>query len=126
MIRAKRNAGQGTLYRKENRQECATRRPMDDETKRLLQNTAVCLRSLKGQLPANRRQVASEGGEQTNRSRRKDGQHTLKALHFLRGSCIAMPFSTRCLANPPPHWGECAEHIGHFRSKLVDNKSKLH
>lgn len=84
------------LHPKENWQECATRRPMDDETKRLLRNTAVCLRSRKGRLSANRQQVASEGGEQTNRSRRKDGQHTLKALHFLRRSC---------LADHPPRWG---------------------
>lgn len=93
------------LHRKENWQECATRRPMDDETKRLLQNTAVCLRSRKGRLSANRRHVASEGGEQTNRSRRKDGQHTLKALYFLRRSCVAMSLSTRCLDDHPPRWG---------------------
>lgn len=93
------------LHRKEKRQECATRRPMDDETKRLLQNTAVCLRSLKGQLPANRRRVASEGSEQMKRSRRKGGQHTLKALHVLRRSCVAVPLSTRCLADHPPRWG---------------------
>ena len=93
------------LHRKENRRMCATRRPMDDETKHLQRNTAVCLRSRKGRLSANRRQVASEGGEQTNRSRRKDGQHTLKALHFLRRSCVAMPLSTRCLADHPPRWG---------------------
>lgn len=90
---------------KENWQECATRRPMDDETKRLLRNTAVCLRSRKGRLSANRQQVASEGGEQTNRSRRKDVQHTLKALYFLRRSCVAMSLSTRCLADHPPRWG---------------------
>lgn len=93
------------LHPKENKRECATRRPMDDETKHLQRNTAVCLRSRKGRLSANRRQVASEGGEQTNRSRRKDGQHTLKALHFLRRSCVAMPLSTRCLADHPPRWG---------------------
>jgi len=112
MIRAKRNTGQGTapatgrkLHRKEKRQEYATRRPMDDETKRLLRNTAVCLRSRKGRLSANRRHVASEGGKQTNRSRRKDGQHTRKALYFLRRSCVAMSLSTRCLADHPPRWG---------------------
>jgi len=112
MIRAKRNTGQGTapatgrkLHRKEKRQEYATRRPMDDETKRLLRNTAVCLRSRKGRLSANRRHVASEGGKQTNRSRRKDVQHTRKALYFLRRSCVAMSLSTRCLADHPPRWG---------------------
>ena len=98
------------LHRKENWQECATRRPMDDETKHLQRNTAVCLRSRKGRLSANRRHVASEGGEQTNRSRRKDGQHTLKALYFLRRSCVAMPLSTRCLADHPPRWGVCLAH----------------
>lgn len=93
------------LHPKENWQESATRRPMNDETKHLLLNTAVCLCSRKDWLSANRRRVASEGGEQTNRSRRKDGQHTLKALHFLRRSCVAMPLSTRCLADHPPRWG---------------------
>ena len=93
------------LHPKENRQECATRRPMDDETKRLLRNTAVCLRSRKDWLPANCRRIASEGSEQTNRSQRKGGQHTLKALHFLRRSCVAVSLSTRCLADPPPRWG---------------------
>ena len=95
---------------KENWQECATRRPMDDETKRLLQNTAICLRSRKGRLSANRRHVASEGGKQTNRSRRKGGQHTLKALYLLRRSCVAMPLSTRCLADHPPAGGVCLAH----------------
>ena len=66
--------------------------------------------SRKGRLSANRRQVTSEGGEQTNRSRRKDGQHTLKALHFLRRSCVAMPLSTRYLADPPPAGGVCLAH----------------
>lgn len=98
------------LHPKENKRECATRRPMDDETKHLQRNTAVSLRSRKGRLSANRRQVASEGGEQTNRSRRKDGQHTLKALHFLRRSCVAMPLSTRCLADHPPRWGSVLAH----------------
>ena len=93
------------LHPKENKRECATRRPMDDETKRLLQNTAVCLYSRKDRLSANRRQVASEGGKQTNRSRRKGGQHTLKALYLLRRSCVAMPLSTRCLADHPPRRG---------------------
>lgn len=112
MIRAKRNTGQGTapatgrkLHRKENKRECATRRPMDDETKHLQWNTAICLRSRIGRLSTNRRHVASEGGEQTNRSLRKDGQHTRKALHFLRRSCVAIPLSTRCLADRPPRWG---------------------
>lgn len=106
------------LHRKENRRECATRRPMDDETKRLLQNTAVCLRSLKGQLPANRRRVALEGSEQMKRSRRKGGQHTLKALHFLRRSCVAMPLSARCLANSPPRWGSVLSTSATFAQNL--------
>ena len=93
------------LHPKENKRECATRRPMDDETKHLQRNTAVCLCSRKGRLSATRRHVASEGGEQTNRSRRKGGPHTLKALHFLRRSCVAIPLSTRCLADRPPRWG---------------------
>ena len=113
------------LHPKENKRECATRRPMDDETKRLLRNTAVCLRSRKGRLSANRRQVASEGGKQTNRSRRKGGQHTLKALHFLRRSCVAMPLSTRCLADHPPAGGVCLAHRP-LSLKTCGQKSKLH
>ena len=93
------------LYRKENRQEWLRVAPMNEETKHLLRNTAICLRSRIGRLSTNRRHVASEGGEQTNRSLRKDGQHTRKALHFLRRSCVAIPLSTRCLADRPPRWG---------------------
>ena len=93
------------LHRKKNRGECATRRPMDDETKHLLRNTAVCLCFLKDWLSANRRRIALEGSEQMKRTRRKGGQHTLKALHFLRRSCVAMPLSTRCLDDHPPRWG---------------------
>ena len=91
---------------------------MDDETKHLQRNTAVCLRSRKGRLSANRRHVASEGGEQTNRSRRKDGQHTLKALHFLRRSCVTMPLSTRCLANSPPCRGSVLSTSATFAQNL--------
>ena len=91
---------------------------MDDETKRLLRNTAVCLRSRKGRLSANRQQVASEGGEQTNRSRRKDVQHTLKALHFLRRSRVAMPLSTRCFANSPPCRGSVLSTSATFAQNL--------
>lgn len=54
---------------------------------------------------ANLRRVALEGSEQMKRSRRKSGAHTLKALHFLRRSCVAMPLSTRCLANSPSPLG---------------------
>lgn len=106
------------LHPKENRQECATRSPMVGETKRLLQNTAVCLRSRKGRLSANRRQATSEGSEQMRRSRRKDGQHTLKALHFLRRSCVAMPLSTRCLANSPPRWASVLSTSATFAQNL--------
>ena len=106
------------LHPKENKRECATRRPMDDETKHLLRNTAVCLCSRKDWLSANRRQVASEGGEQTNRSRRKDGHHTLKALHFLRRSRVAMPLSTRCFANSPPCRGSVLSTSATFAQNL--------
>ena len=106
------------LHPKENWQECATRRPMDDETKRLQRNTAVCLRSRKSRLSANRRQVALEGSEKTNRSRRKGGQHTLKALHFLRRSRVAMPLSTRCFANSPPCWGSVLSTSATFAQNL--------
>lgn len=106
------------LYRKENRQEWLRVAPMNEETKHLLRNTAVCLRSLKGRLPANRRRATSEGGEQMRRSRRKDGQHTLKALHFLRRLCVAMPLSTRCLANSPPRWASVLSTSATFAQNL--------
>ena len=112
MTRAKRNPGLGTApgdgEKAPSKGELARVRyasPHGRRDKAPPTEHCRCLRSRKGRLSANRRQVALEGSEQTNRSRRKDGQHTRKALHVLRRSCVAVPLSTRCLADHPPRWG---------------------
>lgn len=110
------------LHPKENKRECATRRPMDDETKRLLQNTAVCLRSRKDRLSANRRQVHRKVAnkqiarvEKTGNTQKKN--HVSYAVHvllcpFRHGVwLITLPAGGVCLAHRPLSLKTCGQKV---------------
>ena len=98
------------LHPKENKRECATRRPMDDETKRLLQNTAVCLRSRKDRLSANRRQVHRKVANKQIARVEKTGNTHEKHYTSYAVRVLLCPFRHGVLPIPLPAGGVCLAH----------------